>query len=171
MSRVRLVTSATVTSPKVVASTPSSPTAVSPSATPPQQQYVFPASGAGSFVVTNKRTTTKRVLFVCRVNRMRSTTAEALYMTTPGVEARSAGVAESASVPVTSQLVHWADIVFVMEPYMREYLLHNFPNAAGSTPILCLHIPDQYPYMDAELINLLTTGISPILGAPQKAHA
>ncbi len=128
----------------------------------PVGSYFPPA--VPSTTVSNARD--KHVLFVCRANRMRSPTAEAIYLATPGITAHSAGIADSAPIPVTPALLKWADIVFVMEPYMRDHLLHHFPILAGVIPILSLYIPAEYTYMDTQLIHLLTQGVSQIIGPP-----
>jgi predicted protein tyrosine phosphatase len=57
-----------------------------------------------------------RVLFVCTVNRLRSPTAETLFSTWPGVEALSAGTDNSATRPLTAELVASVDVIFAMDP-------------------------------------------------------
>ncbi len=62
-----------------------------------------------------------KVLFVCTQNLLRSLTAEALYRGRPDLDVRSAGIAPDARVPVTEELLQWAEIVFVMEERHRQY--------------------------------------------------
>lgn len=96
-----------------------------------------------------------RLLFVCARNRLRSPTAEAIFGAVPGIEAESAGVAPDAENPATPELISWADIVLVMEPAHRAKLARMFPAALRGKRVVCLDIPDQYGFMDPELVTLL----------------
>lgn len=96
-----------------------------------------------------------RLLFVCARNRLRSPTAERVFATVPGVEAESAGVAPDAETPVTPELINWADVILVMEPTHRAKLTRLFPAALRNKRIVCLDVPDEYDYMDPELVRLL----------------
>lgn len=107
-----------------------------------------------------------KVLFVCTQNLLRSPTAEALYRSRPELEVRSAGIAPDARVPVTEELLQWAEIVFVMEERHRLYLQCNFPALARAKRIVCLNVPDVFYYMDAELVLILTEKLRPYLGEP-----
>ena len=66
------------------------------------------------------------VLFVCSANRLRSPTAEQIFSTWPGIETDSAGISNGASVPLSSEQVEWADIIFVMEKTHRTKLNRKF---------------------------------------------
>ena len=68
----------------------------------------------------------KRVLFVCGRNRSRSPTAESVFGNYPDVETASAGTSPDADIPLSSELIEWADIVFVMEPGHRRKLSTQF---------------------------------------------
>ena len=57
--------------------------------------------------------------------------------------------------PVTPELLQWADLVFVMERAHRNKLSSRFKAHAGGKRIVCLEIPDDYDYMDPELVRLL----------------
>jgi len=108
-----------------------------------------------------------KVLFVYTQNLLRSPTAEALYRGRLGLEVRSAGIALDARVPVTEELLQWAEIVFVMEERHRQYLPRHFYSAIGGAKrIICLDVPDIYPYMDSELVLILTEKLRPYLGEP-----
>ena len=96
-----------------------------------------------------------RLLFVCARNRLRSPTAERVFAAVPGVEAESAGVAPDADTPVTPELLAWADVVFVMESAHRARLTRAFPAAVRGKRVVCLDVPDDYGYMDPELVRLL----------------
>ena len=102
-----------------------------------------------------RNTIMRKVLFLCSQNRLRSPTAEQVFADWPGIETASAGLNHDAENPVTPELLQWADLVFVMERMHREKLSSRFRTHAGGKRIVCLDIPDDYDYMDAELIRVL----------------
>ncbi len=110
----------------------------------------------------------RRVLFLCTSNQMRSPTAERLYGDRSDLEVRSAGITSGFGTPLTSDLIDWADVVFVMEPMHERFVHEQFPEAARRTEIVTLDIPDRYPLMDPELIELLRKKLRPHLGEPDK---
>jgi predicted protein tyrosine phosphatase len=67
----------------------------------------------------------------------------------------SAGLASDALVPVTPELLQWADTIFVMEKSHRNRLLKKYKSHLKSRRLICLNIPDQYEFMDPELVQLL----------------
>ncbi len=97
----------------------------------------------------------RKVLFICSQNRLRSPTAEQVFADLPGVETASAGLNNDAENPLTPELLTWADLVFVMERAHRDKLSSRFRAHLGRQRIVCLDIPDEYDYMDPELIALL----------------
>lgn len=100
-----------------------------------------------------------KVLFICSQNRLRSPTAEQRFADWPGVETASAGTDREAGVPVSPELLHWADLICVMEPAHRKKLSSQFRSALANKYIVCLHIPDEYEYMDPALIKLLDESV------------
>jgi predicted protein tyrosine phosphatase len=98
---------------------------------------------------------TQHVLFVCSQNRLRSPTAEQIFADHPEIEAASAGLNHDADTPLTSDLVAWADIIFVMEKAHRTKLSSHFRAALKNKRVVCLDIPDNYGFMDPALIRLL----------------
>jgi len=102
-----------------------------------------------------------RVLFVCTQNRLRSPTAEQVFCDRPGFEVASAGVAPDAEVPVSPELLQWADVIFVMEPAHRNKLSKQFRPHLKGKRIICLNIPDQFEYMDPDLVRLLEIKVGP----------
>jgi predicted protein tyrosine phosphatase len=94
-----------------------------------------------------------RLLFICNVNINRSKTAEELFK--EKYETQSAGLHELAINPVTGELLQWADIVFVMEDWMRADIGKRFPKQYLQKRILVLDIPDIFTYRQTELITLL----------------
>jgi predicted protein tyrosine phosphatase len=97
----------------------------------------------------------KRFLFVCSQNRLRSPTAEQIFANRQGIEVSSAGTNNDAENPLTSELVAWADRIFVMERQHRARLQQRFRASLNGKPIVCLDIPDDYAFMDPRLIELL----------------
>ena len=104
-----------------------------------------------------------RVLFVCSMNRLRSPTAEQVFANHPGVECDSAGLNNDANNPVTGELVEWAELIFVMERSHRTKLLKRFKRHLANRRVVCLDIPDDYDFMDPELVELLKRKVTPYL--------
>lgn len=67
----------------------------------------------------------------------------------------SAGLNPDATTPVSSDLVEWADILVVMEESHRNKLSKKFGSALKGKRIVVLGIPDEYEYMQPELVRLL----------------
>jgi predicted protein tyrosine phosphatase len=95
------------------------------------------------------------VLFVCTANRLRSPTAAAVFADHPGLDVRSAGLDAACPRPLTAELVAWADRLFVMEQRQREKIRKQFRQALGDTHVVVLGIPDEYEFMQPELVALL----------------
>jgi predicted protein tyrosine phosphatase len=102
----------------------------------------------------------KHVLFVCSQNKLRSPTAEQVYAAHPGLEVLSAGTNSDAEVPLTGELVKWADLIFVMEKAHRSKVQRKFQKQLKTARVICLDIPDDYEFMDPELIRLLQAKVS-----------
>lgn len=105
----------------------------------------------------------KRVLFICSQNRLRSPTTEQVFSSYEQIECTSAGLNNDADNPVTPEAVEWADIIFVMEKTHRNKLRSKFKHHLARARIICLDIPDDYDYMDPELIRILKTKVAPFL--------
>ena len=96
-----------------------------------------------------------KVLFICSRNRIRSLTAEHLFAKLPGHQVRSAGTEADARVRVNAGQIGWADLIVVMEKRHRERLAQKFESELEGKRIACLDIPDDYEYMDEELVATL----------------
>jgi len=107
----------------------------------------------------------KRLLFICSQNRLRSPTAEQVFSAYKNVEAASAGLNHDAENPVTPELLAWADIIFVMERAHRSKLQQKFRNSLNGKRLVCLDIPDNYAYMDPELVRILEARVPRFLPA------
>ena len=108
-----------------------------------------------------------RVLFVCSRNQWRSPTAEAIYRNDPRVEVSSAGVSPSARHRVTEKMLDAADLVFVMEREHRQRLRSQFPEAVRRVRVEVLDVPDDFEFMDPELIALLKGKVEFLLNPSQ----
>ena len=107
----------------------------------------------------------KHLLFVCSQNMLRSPTAEEVFSSWPNVEVASAGLNNDAKVPLTPELVEWADIIFVMEPAHRSKLTASFKRHLKDQRVVCLNIPDQFPFMDPVLVRILNERVPKFLDA------
>lgn len=103
------------------------------------------------------------LLFVCSRNQWRSPTAEAIFKNHESHQAKSAGTEPSARIRLTEKLLQWADIVFVMEKKHRQRIQQKFPDLVNEKEIVVLDIPDEYQFMDEELVMSLKTAVSPYL--------
>jgi predicted protein tyrosine phosphatase len=104
----------------------------------------------------------KRILFVCRYNEMRSATAETVFKA-EGRNVRSAGTEARASVPLSDELILWADLILVMEEKYRIFIESVFSEAAEGKQIVVLGIPDNYYYMEPALVELLKEKAGPYM--------
>jgi predicted protein tyrosine phosphatase len=102
----------------------------------------------------------RKVLFVCSRNRLRSPTAEQVFSRRHDLEVASAGTNHDADVPVTADLVAWADVIFAMERVHATKLRQRFGKQLKSTRLVCLDIPDDYAFMDPALVDLLENKVA-----------
>ena len=102
-------------------------------------------------------------LFICSRNQWRSPTAEAVFRRYPNVQTRSAGTSPNARHTVSINDITWADKVFVMEQKHKNRLSAQFSRALQHKEIIVLDIPDDYRYMDEELIEILKESVEPYL--------
>lgn len=97
----------------------------------------------------------QKLLFICSRNRRRSLTAEKLFEGSSLYQVRSAGTQPGARIVVTEGHLGWADIVICMEKSHLSRLRLKFPEALAGKQVICLHIADDYEYMQPELIEEL----------------
>jgi len=102
-------------------------------------------------------------LFICSRNQWRSPTAEAVFRRYPNVQTRSAGTSPNARHTVSINDITWSDKVFVMEQKHKNRLSAQFSRALQHKEIIILDIPDDYRYMDEELIEILKESVEPYL--------
>ena len=100
-----------------------------------------------------------KLLFVCSRNFRRSLTAERLFDGVTGYEARSAGTQPGARVALTAGLIGWADIIFFMERSHLNRALERFGEELQESTCHVLNIPDDYEFMQEELVDELRVGL------------
>jgi predicted protein tyrosine phosphatase len=96
-----------------------------------------------------------KILFVCTVNRMRSATAHKIYESDERFKVKSAGTDKTANTVLTKEILCWADSIIVMEKHHRNHIRKHFPEIYKKKKIVCLYIPDDYDFMQTELIGIL----------------
>ena len=93
---------------------------------------------------------------------MRSATAHKVYEADERFEVKSAGTDKVAATVLTDDILNWADSIVVMESHHRNYIRKNFPDIYNTKKIVCLYIPDEYEYMQPELIEILKDKVEDI---------
>ncbi|WP_343522510.1 protein tyrosine phosphatase [Pedobacter sp.] len=93
------------------------------------------------------------ILFICSRNKWRSATAETMYKNHAEHQVRSAGTEPSARIKISAKLITWADLIFVMEKKHKQRIMERFPEECNGKDMIILDIPDDYQYMDEELIE------------------
>jgi predicted protein tyrosine phosphatase len=105
-------------------------------------------------------------LFICAINQNRSRSAlqvcnQLARATNRDIECESAGVHPMAVRRVTKEMAERADMIFVMEDYMKQILVTEFHQPAEK--IICLDIPDIYYVHDPELKAALRQKLLPYI--------
>ena len=98
----------------------------------------------------------KRVLTVCSANMLRSPTMAHVLSAEPyNFNTRSAGIAGFALIPVTEDLLMWADEVVCADTEHAIAIRNKMMKYQLDKPIIDLKIPDIYEYRNPELIKLI----------------
>lgn len=106
----------------------------------------------------------QQVLFICSRNQWRSPTAEQVFRRHRLLSVRSAGTSPNARRKVTAADIAWASVILVMEEKHKSRLKAEFGRIIEGRAIHVLDIPDDYKYMDPELVELLEQSVGPVLG-------
>jgi len=96
-----------------------------------------------------------KILFVCSRNKWRSRTAETIFKNNGHHNIRSAGTEHSARIQINQNMINWADLIFVMEETHKKRILKKFEIDNNIQSLEVLDIPDDYKYMDKDLIEIL----------------
>jgi len=100
------------------------------------------------------------ILFVCSRNKWKSKTAETIFKNNGQHQIRSAGTENSARIRLNQKMLNWADLIFVMEQKHERRILENFDFNQNEKELIVLEIPDDYQYMDSELIEILEKDVN-----------
>lgn len=108
----------------------------------------------------------QKILFICSRNRRRSLTAERLFGGAAGYQVRSAGTQPGARIVVTEGHIGWADMIFCMEKSHANRMRERYAEALEGKSVICLNIPDEYEFMQRELVEELHGKLSGYLPVP-----
>lgn len=98
----------------------------------------------------------KRVLTVCSANMLRSPTIAHVLSANPyNFNTRSAGTAGFALIPVTEELLMWADEIVCADTEHALDIRNKLMQYQLDKPVINLGIPDIYEYRNPELIKLI----------------
>ncbi|MCB1839114.1 MAG: phosphotyrosine protein phosphatase [Alphaproteobacteria bacterium] len=103
------------------------------------------------------------LLFICTANKLRSATAETIFNEYEGINAIGAGTDKTAPTTVSSDLIEWADIIFCMEQTHKAKVKKLFQPLLKNKRLIVLDIPDDYDYMQEELIKLLKARVRKVI--------
>jgi predicted protein tyrosine phosphatase len=93
---------------------------------------------------------------------MRSATAQNIFENDIRFEVKSAGTDQSAATILTTQLMDWSDAIVVMEKQHRNFIRSKYPDYYIKKKIVCLYIPDEYDFMQPELIAILKNKVEDV---------
>lgn len=99
------------------------------------------------------------LLIICGKNKRRSRTGESIFKNDPRFHVRSAGLSPKSDRKISEADLNWADLVLVMESEHRAKI-RDLYRYLDLPVIEVLHIPDEYDFMDEELVDLLTDRIN-----------
>ena len=102
----------------------------------------------------------KNLLFICTENRLRSATAETVFLQFENIDAIGAGTNADAPTTVSGDLIEWADVIFAMEAQHRKKVDKKFRSMLRNKRLIVLDIADNYTYMQPELVAILKARVS-----------
>jgi len=106
----------------------------------------------------------KRVLTVCSANMLRSPTIAHVLASTPyDYNTRSAGTSDFALIPVTEELLFWADEIVCADTEHAVIVQKRLMDLNLDKPLVNLRIPDNYEYRNPELIAMIRQRYDEIL--------
>ena len=118
--------------------------------------------------MVSSKTHPVKLLFVCSRNRIRSLTAEKLMENVTGYAVRSAGTQPEARIVITEGHIRWADMIFCMEKSHLDRIRLKFPEALEGRRMICLHIPDDYEFMEPDLLDELRAKLAGHVTLPEE---
>lgn len=99
------------------------------------------------------------ILVVCGRNKKRSRTAEYIFKNDDRFNIRSAGLSPKSDRKISENDLNWANLIFVMENGQRAKIWGLYRHLELPT-IEVLNIPDNYEFMNEELIEMLSDRIN-----------
>ena len=114
-------------------------------------------------------------LFVCSAGILRSATSATLASRDYGANARAAGSMHYALVPISGNLIAWADKIFFVNKENYDVTFSQFKDHEHFMDMLrrksdCWDIPDQYPYMHEELQGFIKEKLDAYVAANPLAN-
>lgn len=102
----------------------------------------------------------KRVVFVCSAGILRSATGARLYA--HKYNTRCAGTEDYALIPLTENLLLWADEVVFVNWYNHQRATQVFDLDEYDCKVRCLNIEDDYDHMEDSLVQLFIEQYEPL---------
>ena len=68
---------------------------------------------------------------------------------------------------MSAQDIRWADMVIAMEQKHRQRVAAAFPQLMRNRAIHVLDIPDDYRFMDPELVTWIEEAVAPLIGVKE----
>lgn len=99
------------------------------------------------------------LLVVCGRNKKRSRTAEFIFKNDNRFNILSVGLSPKSNRKITEKDLNWADLVLVMESTQRAKIRELYSHLE-LPKIEVLDIPDDYEFMNEELVDMLTDKIN-----------
>jgi len=108
----------------------------------------------------------RKIVFVCSVGMLRSPTA-AVIGSKLGLNARSCGSSTLALIPLSANLIRWADWIVFMKYENYKQSKKTFQETEFQDDLeeksLAWDVPDIYNYMDDGLVYILETQIKELV--------
>ena len=101
----------------------------------------------------------RNVLFICGKARKRSPTAAEVGAGLLDAQTDFAGLSHDADERLSAEHIAWADSIAVMEKEQLSRLKRQFGAMLRGKHVVCLDIPDDYEFMQPELVAVLTQKI------------
>ncbi len=103
-----------------------------------------------------------KILVVCGQNKRRSRTAEHIFKNDSRFDIRSVGLSPKSERQIRDLDIDWSDLIMVMEDDQGDRINKHYMHL--DLPFVeVLHIPDEFGYLDKELMILLEDKINSIL--------
>jgi predicted protein tyrosine phosphatase len=100
------------------------------------------------------------------MNKLRSPTGEFVAQQL-GFESDSAGLSPDANMVLEPDQIKWADVIFVMESTHKKKLSKKYSKYLSDKRVIVLGIPDDYEYMQPELIEIFNKKLPQFLDMPR----